>query len=80
VRLTGVFLRDTGQIAGGEGQNVWQVAECSCSLCSEWEGPNAMPLVAVNERGGGPRQVAWRHIAAVNLEVLGAPPRAADYP
>jgi hypothetical protein len=84
VRLTGIFLRDTGQQLGGEGQSVWRVMECSCLACAEWEGPNACPLVAVDEPGTGPRRprqkVRWRHIAAWNLEIVGAPPRAADYP
>ena len=81
VRLTGYFLKNTGQQAGGEGQSVWQIAPCECRSCDDWEGPNCMPLVAVNEvvarSGEEPR---WRHIAAYNLEVVGAPPRAADYP
>jgi hypothetical protein len=33
IRLTGKFLRSTGQAVGGEGQSVWIVRECPCSLC-----------------------------------------------
>ena len=32
VRLTGQFLRSTGQIAGGEGQSKWIVQPCDCGL------------------------------------------------
>ena len=84
VRLTGIFLKNTGQHAGSEGQSVWQVTPCdclACRACGEWEEPNSMPLVAVNEViARDDEEVRWRHIAAYNLEVVGAPPRAADYP
>jgi len=33
VQMTGEFLRNTGQIAGGEGFSVWVVRECECGLC-----------------------------------------------
>jgi hypothetical protein len=35
VRLTGDFLRSTGQFAGGDGMAVWTVQACPCSLCRE---------------------------------------------
>jgi hypothetical protein len=64
VRLTGQFLRNTGQMAGGEGGKVWVVQECSCGLCQSGR------FVSVDEP-------AWvdpgedyrlRHIAHLNLE------------
>jgi hypothetical protein len=66
VRLTGAFLRSTGQIAGDEGQKVWRVLACACVLCAGGR------FVAVDEPSvyaepGEPRQ---RHIAAGNLEDL----------
>jgi len=33
-QLTGKFLKSTGQLVGGEGQNVWRVVDCECSLCA----------------------------------------------
>jgi len=92
VRLTGVFLRNTGQIAGGEGQARWTVVACDCRACDDWTAAEAAPLVAVNEPHAcqsdprGYEDIApedrpkWRHIAACNLETVGARPRAADYP
>lgn len=34
VRLTGVFLKNTGQRAGGEEQSRWTVRACDCGLCA----------------------------------------------
>lgn len=91
VRLTGVFLRSTGQIAGGEGQARWAVVACDCRACADWTAHDALPLVAVNEPHScqsdprGYEDIApedhpkWRHVAACNLEAVGARPRAADY-
>ena len=59
VKLTGKFLKNTGQRTGGEGQSVWTVVECSCKLCARGE------FVAVNETsfyGEGAR-----HFNAANL-------------
>ena len=33
VRLTGKFLRNTGQHTGSEGQSRWTVTGCACGLC-----------------------------------------------
>lgn len=44
VRLTGDFLRSTGQQAGGEGQSKWTVAACDCRLCTQ-----SGPFLAVDE-------------------------------
>jgi hypothetical protein len=67
VRMTGEFLRNTGQIAGGEGQRVWKVRSCDCMLCAGGR------FVAVNERSAydyGSADKPWRHIAIGNLEDL----------
>lgn len=65
VRLTGAFLRSTGQIAGGEGTRVWTVAACGCGLCAFGD------FVAVNERSmfGDPDAANnLRHMNYKNLE------------
>ncbi len=66
VRLTGRFLRNTGQIAGGEGNRVWKVVPCACDLCA------GKRFVAVDEPAirypDEPERP--RHIASVNLEDL----------
>lgn len=92
VRLTGAFLRSTGQIAGGEGQSRWKTVDCPCRNCSDDAWSRGGALVAVNEphscqedpRGyediPPEKRPKWRHINAANLEAMGAPPRAADYP
>ena len=88
VRLTGYFLKCTGQVVGGEGRKVWRIAKCSpdCVLCA---GPKAL-AVAVDE----PKDWSgyddideefklahpWRHIARVNLEDMSKRPKPQDYP
>jgi len=83
VRLTGKFLKNTGQHRGGEGASRWKVI-----------GPvPGMPEhVYVNEPhseeyrkmmwGDLPEEERpkWRAIALGNLEVIGAKPKAKDYP
>lgn len=34
VKLTGVFLKNTGQRVGGEGEARWTVVACDCSMCA----------------------------------------------
>ena len=96
VRFTGYFLRATGQIAGGEGQKVWTVlapGECgfgSECLCVPNKGDGEMAWLAVNEekdpagyedvKSTRPDGKLFRHIALCNLQIVGAPPRAADQP
>jgi len=63
VKLTGKFLRNTGQMTGGEGLSRWIVQACSCGLCKDGR------FVAVNEPAGdgeGPR-----HFNAANLYRVG---------
>jgi len=73
VRLTGTFLRSTGQMAGGEGQSKWIVQPCPCRGCSD----GRLILTDQPRENDGmftPAEIAaephlqWRHIAAANLE------------
>jgi len=62
VRLTGEFLRNTGQAARGEeGRKRWTVVACNCGLCK------LGGFVAVDETSftGG-----RRHVSMSNLEVV----------
>jgi hypothetical protein len=34
VKLTGEFLRNTGQVTGEDGLSVWTVTACKCELCN----------------------------------------------
>lgn len=77
VRLTGAFLKSTGQVAGGEGSSVWTLVPCSCDLCAR-NNEKLGYFVAVNEPrydSEGPR-----HFNAANLEAVRAKPRAMNYP
>lgn len=40
VRLTGRFLRSTGQFTGPEGQSRWIVQACPCALCKSGDYPH----------------------------------------
>lgn len=80
VRLTGIFLKNTGQQRGGEGASVWTVVG------------NEGNFVLVNEPhseeyrkqmwGDLPEaeRPKWRAINRSNLQIVGAKPKAADYP
>jgi hypothetical protein len=82
VRLTGAFLRSTGQIAGGEGQKVWTVRECGCRLCANGR------FVLTDEISGSydytPEEIAadphlrYRHINAANVVRVGVPDGSVD--
>lgn len=87
VRLTGYFLKCTGQMTGEEGRKVWRIAQCdpSCPLCSE---PGAL-AVAVDEPKDWsgcdvPEAIKlarpWRHIAKRNLEDTTKRQKPQDYP
>jgi hypothetical protein len=64
IRLTGAFLRNTGQIAGGEGGRVWRRVACDCGLCQSGR------FVAVDEKSiyAEPGEPGKRHIAGGNIE------------
>lgn len=83
VRLTGAFLKSTGQQAGGEGQSKWIVQACPCRSCATGT------VVLTNE----PRQddgmftaeeiarephLKYRHIAVGNLVRVGVPDGSVD--
>jgi len=72
VRLTGTFLRDTGQTVGGEGHKHWTIQACACSMCANGR------WVAVDDEISGvfftpdelkrEPSLRLRHIDAENLE------------
>ncbi len=59
VRLTGRFLRNTGQYVGQEGQSTWTVVPCECGLC---RGGGHIAVDQKDYTGG------QRHIMIGNLE------------
>lgn len=69
VKLTGKFLRNTGQMRGGEGSKRWTVVACACGLCVKGD------FVAVDEpspfaaQPGNEDMPPMRHIAKANLTV-----------
>jgi hypothetical protein len=86
VRMTGVFLKSTGQQKGGDGPKRWKVLACACGLCvlgkhvsidEPYDDAYRAKMwgdLPENER---PK---YRHVAIANLEIVGAPPKAEDYP
>jgi len=64
VRLTGVFLRSTGQIAGPEGAATWTTVACECRNCTIGD------TTAVNEPSYYD-DTHPRHIATINLFRVG---------
>ena len=79
VRLTGIYLKNTGQQRGGEGASVWTVL-----------GSSGRDFVVVNEPADTsyftPAEMAadpslkWRRINKANLQIVGAKPKAGDLP
>lgn len=63
VRLSGKFLRNTGQVTGGEGEKVWTAVLCICPLC-------ARDFVAVDELDIYGESL--RHINTANLVKFGS--------
>jgi hypothetical protein len=90
VRLTGYFLKVTGQVIGSEGGKRWTVVsdcgfgpKCLCSLGRHLAVDE--PTDAETQRTTYPDITStradgrlMRHIAMANLQVVGAPPRTAD--
>lgn len=84
VRLTGYYLRATGQMKSDDGRKRWTVLECSCGLCKGGE------HVAVDEPhddeyrrliwGDLPeaQRPKWRHVSLASLERIGYAPKAED--
>jgi len=83
VRLTGYFLKSTGQIKGEEGAKRWTVVDCGydclCGLGGH-VGVNEPTDTSTGYDDIAPevRAKMVRHIALGNLELVGAPPKAAD--
>lgn len=67
VRLTGEFLRNTGQQAGGEGQKSWTIVSCGCGLCKDYPGVIGS-FVALDEMHLHPED-GPRHIHIANIEL-----------
>lgn len=77
VKLSGKFLRNTGQALGDEGQRRWVVQECPCRGCKSGR------LVATDQEGSvecyTPAELQehpylrQRHIARSNLVIVGKP-------
>lgn len=78
IRLTGKFLRSTGQMTGGEGQSIWVVRECTCGLCKrdfvctdQERTPGELALLySPNELREFPH-LRWRHINLNNVCAVG---------
>jgi len=72
VRLSGKFLRSTGQISGGEGSKVWTVLDAPCSdrLVAVDE-ERACPEDFTPEEYAADPSLKWRRIAKANLTVVG---------
>lgn len=60
VKFTGVFLKNTGQQVGGEGQKVFVVQPCGCDGCTDGH------LIAVDEKSDFDPSLQ-RHIATNNV-------------
>ena len=86
VRLTGIFLRNTGQRVGGEGPQRWLTVACDCPSCKsgDFVAVNEPHLCQTDPRGyediPPEERPKWRHFNAANLEVDGKIPRACDLP
>lgn len=86
VRMTGRFLASTGQQTGSEGLSRWTVLDCSCRMCAagthvatDEPHPAALDRRGYEDVPDAERLAMKRHIAIGNLEIVGAPPKAADY-
>jgi len=83
VRLTGAFLRNTGQIAGVEGRLTWIVQACPCRLCAEGgfvltDQPRQDDGMFTAEEIAREPHLKFRHINAGNLVRVGVPDGSVD--
>jgi hypothetical protein len=78
VRLTGYFLKSTGQQRGGEGASRWKVLGNSGDFVIVDE-PADTSWFTAEEMAADP-SLKWRRINRGNLEIVGAKPKAGDYP
>jgi hypothetical protein len=67
VKLTGQFLKTTGQKRGGEGGKKWTVVACDCGLCASRD------YIAVDEKSSFamPDEPQQRHLNAGNVYRVG---------
>lgn len=77
IRLTGKFLRSTGQLTGGEGRSVWVVRECPCDMCKrDWVATNQerkgaeLDYWTADELAAMPH-LRWRHFNLHNVCAVG---------
>ncbi len=76
-KLSGRFLRSTGQIAGGEGQRTWTVRACECRSCAEGrfvcsdQAQTPEPGWYTAEELAEHPELGWRHFAKDNLVIKG---------
>jgi hypothetical protein len=83
VRLTGAFLKSTGQIAGGEGQRKWTVQACPCRSCASGtvvltDQPRQDDGMFTAEEIAREPHLKYRHIATGNLVKVGVPDGSVD--
>lgn len=66
-KLTGKFLKFTGQQTGSAGQSKWTAVECGCGLCKLGD------FVAGDERRDDalPDESPWRHFNRANVYRVG---------
>ncbi len=77
VRLSGKFLRSTGQYTGGAGQSVWTILDLPAGS-SSWVVVNEeadTSLYTAAELADDP-SLKWRRIARANLVLVGRPDRS----
>jgi hypothetical protein len=78
VRLTGHYLKSTGQQRGSEGASRWTVLGTSGNFVIVDE-PADTRYFTSEEIAADP-SLKWRRIHRGNLEIVGAKPKASDYP
>ena len=59
-KFTGKYLRNTGQLAGDEGQTVFTAVPCACGLC---QGGQFVAVDQADAFAGG-----QRHVLLANLQ------------
>ncbi len=77
IKLTGKFLRSTGQFTGPEGLSKWTVRACECDLCAggdfvctDQKATHVPGMYTAEELATYP-SLAWRHINRANVYRVG---------
>jgi hypothetical protein len=83
VRLTGAFLKSTGQQTGVEGRLTWIVQACPCRLCADGrfvltDQPREDDGMFTAEEIAREPHLQYRHINAGNLVRVGVPDGSVD--